>query len=160
MDTTQLALLALLAGVVIGGSVSAVIVASLRIRDRARAETSLDIPDGVREVLHGMDDAAVVIDASFTILAASAAALPFSLSEGAALPSDELRAVARSVRDRGCRRHLDLASSPRRTPRGAAPRGRARDADLAAAHAARHPRHHRARARRADAPRLRREHES
>ena len=60
MDTTQLALLALLAGVVIGGSVSAVIVASLRVRDRARAETSLDLPDGVREVLHGMDDAAVV----------------------------------------------------------------------------------------------------
>jgi two-component system sensor histidine kinase SenX3 len=98
MDTTQLALLALLAGVVIGGSLSAVIVVSLRMRDHVRAETSLDIPDGVREVLHGMDDAAVVVDASFTILAASAAALPFSLNEGTALPSDELRAVARSVR--------------------------------------------------------------
>jgi len=98
MDTTQLALLALLAGIVIGGSVSAVIVASLRARDRARAETSLDIPDGVREVLHGMDDAAVVVDASFTVLAASAAAVPFGLAEGDVIPSDELRAVARTVR--------------------------------------------------------------
>jgi two-component system sensor histidine kinase SenX3 len=116
MDTTQLALLALLAGVVIGGSLSAVIVASLRMRDRARTETSLDIPDGVREVLHGMDDAAVVVDASFTILAASAAASPFGLSEGAALPSDELRAVARSVRTAE-----SAATSTLRLRRGAPP---------------------------------------
>ncbi|MGK3951070.1 sensor histidine kinase [Microbacterium sp. I2] len=99
MHTTQLALLALLAGIVIGASISAVIVVSLRARDRARAETSLDIPDGVREVLHGMDDAAVVVDASSTVLAASAAAVPFELIEGRVLPSDELRAVARGMRN-------------------------------------------------------------
>ena len=99
MHTTQLALLALLAGIVIGASISAVIVVSLRARDRARAETSLDIPEGVREVLHGMDDAAVVVDASSTVLAASAAAVPFELIEGRVLPSDELRAVARGVRN-------------------------------------------------------------
>jgi two-component system sensor histidine kinase SenX3 len=98
MDTTQLALLALLAGVVIGGSISAVVVASLRARDRARAETSLQIPEGVREVLHGMDDAAVVVDASATVLAASAAAAPFDLVEGRTVPTDDLRAVARRVR--------------------------------------------------------------
>ena len=98
MNTTQLALLALLAGIVIGASISAVLVVSLRARDRARAETSLDIPDGVREVLHSMDDAAVVVDASSTVLAASAAAVPFDLIEGRALPSDELRTVARGVR--------------------------------------------------------------
>jgi two-component system sensor histidine kinase SenX3 len=99
MDTTQLALLALLAGVVIGGSVSAVIVTSLRARDRARAETSLAIPDGVREVLHGMDDAAVVVDASYTVLAASGPAAPFHFVEGRSVPADELRAVARAARD-------------------------------------------------------------
>lgn len=98
MDTTQLALLALLAGVVIGSSISAVIVASLRARDRARADTSLHVPEGVREVLHGMDDAAVVVDASFTVLAASAAATPFDLIEGSTLPTEELRAAARRVR--------------------------------------------------------------
>jgi two-component system sensor histidine kinase SenX3 len=116
MDTTQLALLALLAGVVIGGSVSAVIVASLRIRDRTRAETSLDVPDGVREVLHGMDDAAVVIDASLTVHAASAAALPFGLTEGTVLPSDELRAVARTARAAD-----GAATSTLRLRRGAPP---------------------------------------
>ncbi|WP_019180206.1 sensor histidine kinase [Microbacterium yannicii] len=98
MNTTQLALLALAAGIVIGGSIAAVIVASLRARDRARAETSLHVPDGVREVLHGMDDAAVVVDASSTVLAASAAAVPFDLSEGSTLPADELRTLARRVR--------------------------------------------------------------
>lgn len=98
MDTTQLALLALAAGVVIGGSLSAVVVAAMRARDRAHAQTSVEIPDGVREVLHGMDDAAVVVDASFTVLAASAPAAPFDLVEGATLPADELRALVRHVR--------------------------------------------------------------
>ncbi len=98
MDTTQLALLALILGVIIGGSVSMVIVLAMRARDRAQAETSSVIPDGVREVLHGMDDAAVVVDASSTVLAASTAAVPFHLEEGGVLPSDELRGLARRVR--------------------------------------------------------------
>jgi two-component system sensor histidine kinase SenX3 len=98
MDTTQLALLALLLGAIIGGSVSMVFVLAVRARDRAEAQTSSVIPDGVREVLHGMDDAAVVVDASSTILAASAAAIPFHLDEGSVLPSDELRGLARRVR--------------------------------------------------------------
>lgn len=98
MDSTQLALLALLAGVLIGGSVSAVVVISLRARDRARAETAADVPDGVREVLHGMDDAAVVVDGSFTVMASSAAAMPFGLTEGAVLPGDGLREVIRRTR--------------------------------------------------------------
>lgn len=98
MDTTQLALLALILGAIIGGSVSMVIVLALRARDRAQAETSSAIPDGVREVLHGMDDAAVVVDASSTVLAASAAAIPFHLEEGSVLPSDDLRGLARRVR--------------------------------------------------------------
>ena len=98
MDTTQLSLLALIVGAIIGGSVSLVIVLALRARDRAEAATSSVIPDGVREVLHGMDDAAVVVDASSTVLAASAAAVPFHLEEGSVLPSDELRGLARRVR--------------------------------------------------------------
>ncbi|WP_439591966.1 sensor histidine kinase [Microbacterium sp.] len=99
MDTMQLALLALLAGVVVGGSIAAVMVAALRARDRARIETSVAIPDGVREVLHGMDDAAVVVDASATVLAASGPAGPFHLSEGGVLPSDELKMLMRRARE-------------------------------------------------------------
>ena len=99
MNTTQLALLALLLGAIIGAAVAGVIFGSLRARDRERARTSSVIPDGVREVLHAMDDPAVVVDASFTVLAASGAALPFHLIEGGVLPSDELRALARRVRE-------------------------------------------------------------
>lgn len=116
MDTTQLALLALLLGAIIGGSVSMVIVLAMRARDRAQAETSAVIPDGVREVLHGMDDAAIVVDASSTVLAASTAAIPFHLEEGSVLPSDELRALARRVRTTE-----SAASATLRLRRGAPP---------------------------------------
>ncbi|GAA2008459.1 sensor histidine kinase [Microbacterium ulmi] len=98
MDSTQLALLALLVGVAIGGSISALVVVSMRARDRMRAETSVEIPDGVRDVMHGMDDPAVVVDTSSTVLAASAPAGPFGLEEGNVVPGDELRALARRAR--------------------------------------------------------------
>ncbi|HYI50762.1 MAG TPA: ATP-binding protein [Microbacterium sp.] len=116
MDTTQLALLALLLGAIIGGSVSMVIVLAIRARDRAQAETSAVIPDGVREVLHGMDDAAIVVDASSTVLAASTAAIPFHLEEGSVLPSDDLRTLARRVRTTE-----SAASATLRLRRGAVP---------------------------------------
>ena len=45
-----------------------------------------------------MDDAAAVVDASFTILAASAQAAPFGLVEGSVLPGDDLKNVARRAR--------------------------------------------------------------
>jgi two-component system sensor histidine kinase SenX3 len=98
MDSTQLALLALLVGAAIGGLVSVIVMSSLRARDRLRAETTAAVPDGVSEVLHGMDDAAVVVDASYTILAASTPATPFGLAEGLVLPGDELKALARRAR--------------------------------------------------------------
>lgn len=98
MDSTQLALLALLLGAVIGGSVSTGIVIALRARDRAQHETSSAIPVGIGEVMQGMEDAAVVVDTSSTVLAASTAAIPFHLGEGDVVPSDELRAIARRAR--------------------------------------------------------------
>ncbi len=99
MDTTQLALLALLIGVIIGGSVVAVVFVALRTRDRMRHETSSAIPDGVAAVLHAMDDAAVVVDASGTVVAASVGAVPFGLGEGAVLPPDGLRDIVRRARE-------------------------------------------------------------
>ncbi|MDT0141875.1 ATP-binding protein [Microbacterium sp. PRC9] len=121
MDTTQLALLALLAGIIIGGSISAVVVASMRARDRAHAEGSIEIPDGVRGVLHGMDDAAVVVDASFTVLAASAPAAAFELLEGGTLPTDELRTLARRVRTTDAEVTEASATETMRLRRGAPP---------------------------------------
>lgn len=120
MDSTQLALLALLAGIIVGGSVSALIAAALRARDRAHAETSVEIPDGVRGVLHGMDDVALVVDSSFTVLAASSAATAFDLVEGAVLPTDELRALTRRVRG-AADAEAASATETMRLRRGAAP---------------------------------------
>src|SRR6478735_12775592 len=121
MDTTQLALLALLAGIIIGGSISAVVVAAMRARDRAHAEGSIEIPDGVRGVLHGMDDAAVVVDASFTVLAASSPATAFELLEGGTLPTDELRTLARRVRTTDAEVTEASATETMRLRRGAPP---------------------------------------
>lgn len=117
MDTTQLVLLALLVGGVIGGSAAAVVVASLRARDRVREENSVTIPDGVRDVLHAMDDAAVVVDASSTVVAASAPAVPFGLVEGNVVPGDRLRALVRRARDA----EAPLPVESLRLRRGAAP---------------------------------------
>lgn len=99
MDTTLLALLALLAGVIIGAAVCALVVVALRMRDRARVQTSSDIPDGVRDVLHAMDDAALVVDSSTTVLASSSAAVAFGLIEGSVVTDEGLRALVRRARD-------------------------------------------------------------
>ncbi|WP_333783440.1 histidine kinase dimerization/phospho-acceptor domain-containing protein [Microbacterium albipurpureum] len=116
MDTTQLALLALLAGVVIGALLSGIVLISMRARDRLRAADSRELPEGMSEVLHGMDDPAVVVDNSFTVLAASASAAPFHLREGAALPGDDLRVLVRKMKD-----DATSASATLRLQRGAPP---------------------------------------
>ncbi|MEZ3161637.1 ATP-binding protein [Microbacterium sp. BWT-B31] len=99
MQTTQLALLALAIGVIIGVSVATVVFASLRARERSRAYASSAVPEGVSAVLRAMDDAVAVVDASGTVLASSAAAEPFGLVERSAIRSDELRALVRRTRD-------------------------------------------------------------
>jgi two-component system sensor histidine kinase SenX3 len=101
MDPTQLALLALLVGVVIGGGVTTLIVVALRTRDRMRAQTSASLPEGVRDVLRAMDDAAIVVDMSSTVRAASAAASGFGLQVGETVPDERLRDLARASRAGG-----------------------------------------------------------
>jgi len=101
MDSTQLALLALVVGALIGGSVVGLLVWAIRSRDHVRRVTSVEIPEGTRAVLQGMDDAAVVVDASLLVVAASAPAEVFGLQEGTTLPGDELRALVRGVRASG-----------------------------------------------------------
>lgn len=98
MDSTQLAIVALAVGAVIGGGLAALVLLALRTRDRARVEASLELPDGTRAVLQGMDEAAVVVDASLQVAAASAPAELFDMHEGSLLPGEELRAVVRAAR--------------------------------------------------------------
>lgn len=98
MDSTHLAIVALVVGALIGGGLAALVLVALRARDRARVEASLELPDGTRAVLQGMDEVAVVVDASLQIVAASAPAELFGMLEGYSLPGDELRGLVRSAR--------------------------------------------------------------
>ncbi|MDJ1114970.1 sensor histidine kinase [Microbacterium dauci] len=101
MDSTQLALLGLIVGALIGGAAVGLVVFALRSRDRTRRVTSVEIPDGTDAVLQGMDDAAVVVDASMLVLSASAAAEVFGLRVGGTLASDSLKLLVRGVRTTG-----------------------------------------------------------
>ena len=98
MDSTQLATVALAIGALLGGGLAALVLLALRARARARVEASLELPDGTRSVLQGMDEVAVVIDASLLIAAASAPAELFGMHEGSTLPGDELRTLVRTAR--------------------------------------------------------------
>ncbi|WES64768.1 ATP-binding protein [Microbacter sp. GSS18] len=115
MDSTQLALLALLAGVIIGCAITLLVVAAILARDKVRADAASEIPDGVREVLHGMDDAAIVVDNSYRVHAASGAAVPFGFTEGSTLPDQDVREVVRQAR------HADSARETLRVERGQPP---------------------------------------
>lgn len=99
MDSLQLAFLTLGVGVVIGASFAALVIVALRARDAAKVSTSTDVPDGVRAVLQGMDEVAMVVDASLTVVAASAPAELYGMVEGERLAGDELRALVRAVRE-------------------------------------------------------------
>jgi two-component system, OmpR family, sensor histidine kinase SenX3 len=116
MDSTWLALLALAVGVVLGGGLVMAIAFALRARTRAEAATSSSIPDGVRDVLSGMDDPAVVVDPSSTVRATSVPAAAFGLQVGEILVSEELRALARAARGGGATGAVTM-----RLRRGAAP---------------------------------------
>ncbi|WP_282837484.1 sensor histidine kinase [Microbacterium flavum] len=101
MDSTQLALVALSVGAMIGGGIAGLVFIALRARDRARVDSSLELPDGASDVLQGMDEVAVVVDASGHIVAASAPAELFGMVVGTPLPEDDLRLLVRSARHTG-----------------------------------------------------------
>ncbi|MFJ6652846.1 sensor histidine kinase [Microbacterium sp. NPDC091313] len=99
MGQTQLALLALLFGVLVGGGIVFLVFSALRVRDRQRAQVSLDLPEGITDVLRAIDDPAFVSDTSSTVLAASATAEVFAMRVGEVISDEELRRVARSARE-------------------------------------------------------------
>jgi len=117
MDSTQVAIVALAIGIGIGGGLATLVLFALRARDHARVQASLELPDGTRSVLQGMDEVAVVVDASLQIVAASAPAELFGMHEGQSLPGDELRGVVRAARRDGAPETESL-----RLRRGAEPR--------------------------------------
>ncbi|MFT4306296.1 MAG: ATP-binding protein [Microbacterium sp.] len=101
MDSTQLALVALLVGLFIGASIVLLLVAAYRARATVRQQTSASLPAGIEDVLGAMDDAAIVLDGSGTVRAASTAAVGFGMNIGETLQEERLRELARDVRERG-----------------------------------------------------------
>lgn len=98
MDTTQIALLSLALGVLVGAGMSLITYWSYRMRAQAEEEQSAAIPPGITAVLGSMEDAACVVDASNLVLATSAAAERYGVSPDAVLDNPELRQLIRSAR--------------------------------------------------------------
>lgn len=101
MNSVQLALLALCAGIVVGLGVAALIGAAWRVKRRVEAEGRAVVPAGVLQVLDAMEGAASVLDASLTVVAASPAAPDFGMATGDVLTVEGLRQLARRVRSTG-----------------------------------------------------------
>ena len=95
MNSVQLVLLALLFGAAAGVGVFALISFAVRAGRRARAAATAQVPEGVTQVLSAMDDAAIVVDRSLTIVAIAPAAAAFGLDTGGVVVDDELRDIGR-----------------------------------------------------------------
>lgn len=98
MDSTNIAIVALAVGLLVGGGVATLVLIALRARDRARVAASLELPDGTRAVLQGMDEVAVVVDGSLRVVAASSPAELFGMVEESMLPGEDLRELVRETR--------------------------------------------------------------
>lgn len=98
MPSPQIALIALALGLLIGVGVTLLLVWAYRARSCFADEVSTEIPQGVTDVLAGMDDAACVLDASGLVVAISQPATRFGMEVGAVLDNVELRQLVRRVR--------------------------------------------------------------
>ena len=101
MDTTQLALLALAAGLLIGLMISVSIVVAARVRHRARIATRAHIPEGARALVEAMEDPALIVDSTYTVRAVSPAVAAYHLVVGEAIVLEQLREITRQARDYG-----------------------------------------------------------
>lgn len=101
MNSSQLALLALVMGVVLGASITLLIIGAMRARARVEARNSTAVPEGVPDVLAAMDDSAIVVDGSGTVRAASASAEAFGIHVDEVVPDARIRELARAVRSGG-----------------------------------------------------------
>lgn len=98
MDSTQLALLALLLGAVIGAGAALIVFAAIRARERALREADGTVPAGVTAVLDAMDDAAAVVDMSGLVVATSPSAPWLGIEADAPLEHTGLRDLVRAAR--------------------------------------------------------------
>ncbi|MFL0412197.1 sensor histidine kinase [Microbacterium paludicola] len=98
MDSTQLALLALLLGAIIGVGASLLTLIALRARERAAREAAGAVPAGITAVLDAMDDPAAVVDTSGQVIAISPTAPWLGIEKDAPLVHTGLRDLVRAAR--------------------------------------------------------------
>jgi two-component system sensor histidine kinase SenX3 len=98
MDSTQLGLLALLLGGVLGAGVALIVFGALRARERVRREQQLILPPELIAALDAIDDATAVVDTSGAVVAVPASATWLGLTPGLALDQPELRELVKSAR--------------------------------------------------------------
>ncbi|MEL5992413.1 sensor histidine kinase [Microbacterium phosphatis] len=98
MAPTQLALLSLLLGVIIGTGASLIVFTAIRARERAAREAAGLVPAGITSVLDAMDDPAALVDASGLVVATSPSAPWLGIETDAPLPHDGLRELVRAAR--------------------------------------------------------------
>ncbi|WP_105567648.1 sensor histidine kinase [Microbacterium halophytorum] len=101
MSPTQLVLLALFVGALIGAGLCAILFIAQRARERAEQENSTVLPDGITAVLSSMDDAAAAIDASGLVVATSQTAPALGVEEQATLTDGGLRDLLKLARTAG-----------------------------------------------------------
>lgn len=101
MDSTQLVLLALLLGALIGVGVTLLLVVAARARERMLRENSDALPEGVSDVLAALDEPAAVVDSSGTVIEISAAADALGFVPGRPLEFAGLRDLLKVARGAG-----------------------------------------------------------
>lgn len=101
MDSTQLVLLALLLGALIGVGLTLMLVAAARARARVLRENSDALPDGVTSVLAAMDEPAAVLDSSGVVVAVSHAAPALGIAADAPIAHPGLRDLLKVARGAG-----------------------------------------------------------
>ncbi|MCU1571773.1 MAG: two-component sensor histidine kinase [Naasia sp.] len=90
--------LALLFGLVVGGGITALMIAAIRAGQRAAEAVSKEVPDGIGGVLDALDSAGIVVDPSNTVVKLSPGAAALGLVHQRALLYPSLVAVVDEAR--------------------------------------------------------------
>ncbi|GAA4191603.1 ATP-binding protein [Microbacterium oryzae] len=98
MHSTQLGLLALALGILLGVGVTLVVVLAFRARERALREQSRAVPPALIAALDVIDDASAIVDASGAVVAVSAPGTWLGLTPGQGLHEAELRELVKAAR--------------------------------------------------------------
>ncbi|GAA4781990.1 sensor histidine kinase [Microbacterium gilvum] len=98
MDSTQLGLLALGLGIILGGGLVLIVALAVRARGMAARAQSRELPPALTAALDAMDDATAVIDASGAVVSVSASGAWLALTPGQGLDQPELHALVKAAR--------------------------------------------------------------